>query len=99
MVEVAVVTIRGLQQVVSKGSRYNVSIETRNNQTQNIAVSTTYNTANYMSIVTSETQSFEFLAARYLNDPTLYWKIADINPGILFPDQIPQGTVIKIPLL
>lgn len=93
------VTQRGLQQVVYKGSRYSESVETRNNSTQNIAVSSAFVTSNYISIVTSETQSFEFLAAQYLNDPTLYWKIADINPEFPFPDQIPQGSVLKIPLL
>jgi hypothetical protein len=41
----------------------------------------------------------ELLAAMYLNDSTQYWKIADLNPQIAFPDKLTAGTQVKIPIL
>lgn len=85
--------------MIIKGSRYKQSTETRNNVTNNIAVPSKYETKSYFSIITEEGQSFQYLAALHLNDPTLYWKIADINPTILFPDKLPAGTLLNIPFL
>lgn len=45
-----------------------------------------------------EHDSFERIAAIVLNDPTRYWEIADINPHVEWPDRIPAGTSIRIPL-
>jgi nucleoid-associated protein YgaU len=42
--------------------------------------------------------TFDIIAARVLNDSTQYWKIAGLNPYVRFPDQIPIGTVLVIPL-
>lgn len=45
-----------------------------------------------------EGDSFEKLASLYLGNPRLYWRIADINPHIEWPDRIPVGTSIRIPI-
>jgi hypothetical protein len=37
------------------------------------------------------------LAATYLGDPTLWWKIADCNPEILYWDCVAAGSIIRIP--
>lgn len=84
--------------MIIKGSRYSSSSETRNGETNVIAVPTTFSSKNYISVITESTQSFESLADVYLGNTSLYWKIADLNPEIMFPDFIPQGTVIKVPL-
>lgn len=52
----------------------------------------------YSVIVTRENDSFERLAHRYLKDPLRYWEIADINPHVEWPDRIPLGTSIRIPV-
>lgn len=54
--------------------------------------------ARYSVYVAQERDSFEKLAALYLGDPRSYWRIADINPHIEWPDRIPVGTSIRIPV-
>lgn len=51
----------------------------------------------YSKYVAREGDSFELLATRLYNDPTQYWRIADMNPQVKFPDVIPAGTTIRLP--
>lgn len=37
------------------------------------------------------------LAAQHFGDPELFWVIANANPEVFYPDQIPVGTVLRIP--
>jgi nucleoid-associated protein YgaU len=39
----------------------------------------------------------DVLAARYLGDPLLYWRIADANLAVRPSDPLVQGQVIRIP--
>jgi len=55
-----------------------------------------YGTKYYM-YTAKETDTFDILATQVLGDPSLWWKIADLNPHVPFPDQIPLGTRIRIP--
>jgi hypothetical protein len=84
--------------MIIKGSRYTQSSETRNDTTVYVADNATYRVGNYFTIVAEDGDSFEFLASRYLNNPQMYWKLADINTHVPFPDFIEAGTSIKIPL-
>lgn len=84
--------------MIIRGSRYLSTSETRNDDTKLIAVNTPYTTDSYYSVVTRQYETFSSLATAHLKDPTLYWKIADLNKSLSYPDFIPQGTVIKIPL-
>jgi len=52
----------------------------------------------YTQYVVQDGESFESLAARIFNDGKRYWEIAKINPQVEFPDYIPVGTVIRLPL-
>lgn len=52
----------------------------------------------YSVIVSSEGDTFERLAVRYLQDPLRFWEIADLNPHIEWPNRIPTGTNIRIPV-
>ena len=52
----------------------------------------------YTQYVVRDGESFESLAARIYNDGKRYWEIANINPHIEFPDYIPVGTVIRLPV-
>jgi nucleoid-associated protein YgaU len=40
---------------------------------------------------------FDTLAYREYGDPLLWWVLAQANPEIFYPDEIPVGTVIRIP--
>jgi hypothetical protein len=42
---------------------------------------------------------FDLLANEFLGDPTLWWRIADANPQIPYPDiSLIPGSVIRIPV-
>jgi nucleoid-associated protein YgaU len=52
-----------------------------------------------MTIITNAGDTFDKIAARILSDSTQYWKIAGLNPNIRFPDIIPTGTVVIVPIV
>lgn len=85
--------------MIIKGSRYIQSSETRNNETKNVATASKYSTDRYITIIAEDGQSLQYLASLYLNDSTMYWKVADLNVNIMFPDRLTAGTIVKIPLL
>jgi hypothetical protein len=85
--------------MIIKGSRYSQSMETRKNVTTNIALPTKYNNPKTITVIVEEGQTLQYLAAVYLNDSSMYWKIADLNPNIMFPDKVATGTIIKIPIV
>lgn len=53
---------------------------------------------NYYQYISNEGDSFDSIAAKILGDGKRYWEIADINPQIVWPDVIPVGTVLRLPL-
>lgn len=83
--------------MISLYSRYRARQEVRNN---NIAVVAVYNKVpetQYMVYISRDGDSFEKLASKYLGGPVFYWRIAELNPQVPFPDKIPLGTKIRIP--
>lgn len=84
--------------MIVQGSRYSSTSETRNGVTTPVAVSSEYTTNSWFTVVTEQGDSFESLAGTYLNNATLYWKIANLNKTVRYPDYIPVGTTIRIPL-
>ena len=75
-------------------SRYSITTDTfgRSISTEKDRIPTGYDV-----VVSVDGQTFEELATIHLGDPTLWWKIADINPRIKWPDNIPLNTRIRIP--
>lgn len=53
---------------------------------------------NYYQYTSRQGDTFLILAAKVLNDSSRYWEIADINPQVQWPDEIPTGTVLRIPM-
>lgn len=51
----------------------------------------------YTVYVTKDGDSFDRIAARVFGDSTQYWRIADLNPQIAFPDFIPTNSYIRVP--
>jgi len=39
----------------------------------------------------------DLVASQLLGNPQLWWAIFDINPEIIYPLNIPPGTVVRIP--
>lgn len=83
----------------SKSSRYFSSFDNdKSNEALTIAVRVLTKSQPYFTHVTESNESFTSLAAKYLNNEKLYWYIADQNPQVRFPDLIPVGTIVRIPL-
>lgn len=78
-------------------SRYKAKSEIRDDKLHVVAVSSTIPQGNYRIHIASEGDSFESLASKYLGAPIFFWKIAELNPQVPFPDLIPVGTKIRIP--
>lgn len=51
---------------------------------------------NYYTVVDGD--RFDLLANRFLGRPDLWWMIADMNPEISYPDQLPAGQIIRVPV-
>lgn len=85
--------------MIISGSRYKKSVDTKDGVAVNIALKDTkYVAERTVTITAKYGDSFENIAARVLGDSTQYWKIAGLNPFVRFPDAIPAGTIIVIPL-
>jgi hypothetical protein len=79
-------------------SRYNKKYDEKNNQAITISTRTDVINKQYFVHIAKQGDSFISLALRYLNNEHLYWYIADLNPQIKFPDLLPVGAQIRIPL-
>lgn len=80
---------------INTSSRYTTVVD--DSSTNVIALRKDNTSVRYTSYVTRSGESFESLANRVFRDGTQYWRIADLNPQIKFPDQIPAGTIIRLP--
>jgi nucleoid-associated protein YgaU len=47
--------------------------------------------------VVAMNEDFTTLAWQVFGDPELWWVVADANPQVIYPDEIPVGTVVMIP--
>ena len=52
---------------------------------------------NYTYYSWVEGNRIDLLAYAFFNDPTRWWIIADANPEVFLWDELPSGTVIRIP--
>lgn len=80
---------------INTSSRYTTVVD--NSSTNVLAIRKDTTSVRYTNYVTRSGESFESLANRIFRDGTQYWRIADLNPHIKFPDVIPTGTIIRLP--
>lgn len=83
--------------MISIHSRYRAKNEERNEAMSVVAVYQKEQTPQFTTYISREGDSFEKIANKYLGGPIFYWRIAELNPHVPFPDQIPLGTRIRIP--
>jgi nucleoid-associated protein YgaU len=76
-------------------SRYTTSVDQKTGAV--IAVRKQQRTVAFETHVARDGDSFESLAQKVFGDPQQYWRIADINPQVKFPNELPVGTLIRIP--
>lgn len=85
--------------MINATSRYTQTSVTRDGTSVAIAVKgEKYLAKRTMFIITAEGDTFDKIAGRIFGDSTLWWKIAGLNPAIRFPDSIPVGTVLVVPV-
>lgn len=82
----------------SSSSRYTPSYYDNKGEARAISERVITKSQPYITHVVQAKESFASLAGKYLNDEKLYWYIADQNPQVRFPDLIPIGTLVRIPL-
>lgn len=51
----------------------------------------------YTLYYTSAGDTFDRIAYEVFGDPMVWWEIANINPHVKFPEEIPVGTTLRIP--
>lgn len=64
---------------------------------QVIAVRKETSQVTYTVYTVKDGDSLDLLATTLYGDPTLWWRIADMNPHIAFPDLIKVGDVLRLP--
>lgn len=85
--------------MLDSNSRYKLKKWERNKVVYDIALKDGADTSpQVVTVTTYEGDTFDKIAARVLGDSTQYWRIAGLNPTIRFPDAIPAGTVIAVPV-
>lgn len=83
----------------NQSSRYMGKFDERDSEAVLISERIDISRSQYFLHVVGSLESFTSLASQFLGDDSLYWIIADINPQIYFPDVIPVGTQVRIPLV
>lgn len=87
---------------LSYTSRYSQGVLTRIANASGVYNLTSYrstpaSTTNYILYTWKPFDRPDSVAARTLGDPTLWWAIFDYNPEIIYPLNVPPGTVVRIP--
>lgn len=80
--------------MIKISSRYTTTTDASGNV---ISVRKPKVTETYSLYTVKQGDTMDLLAAQVYGDPTQYWRIADMNPHITFPDLIQVGDVLRIP--
>jgi nucleoid-associated protein YgaU len=52
---------------------------------------------NYSLYTARSNDTMDSIAVSIYGDPSLYWRIADMNPQIQYPDSLQVGDILRIP--
>jgi nucleoid-associated protein YgaU len=80
--------------MITLSSRYTTSVA---NDGRVISIRKPTFPVKYTVYTVREGDTMELLAARAYSDPKQYWRIADMNPHIPFPDTLLVGDTLRIP--
>lgn len=80
---------------VNSSSRYTTTVDDRTGRV--IAVRKSQKTVSFDRYTSSQGDSFDILAQKVFGNPQEYWRIAELNPAVKYPNEIEIGTVIRIP--
>jgi nucleoid-associated protein YgaU len=54
-------------------------------------------TSNFVFYTVVEGDRYDLIASKVYGVPTFWWRIADANPEVWYPDQLVVGSIIRIP--
>jgi hypothetical protein len=80
---------------VNSSSRYTTSVDERTGRA--IAVRKSEKNVSFDRYTSRQDDSFDVIAQKLFGNPQEYWRIADLNPQVKFPNVIDVGTVVRIP--
>ena len=80
---------------VNSSSRYTTDVDARTGRI--IAVRKEQKKVSFDRYTSRQDDSFDTIAQRIFSNPQEYWRIADLNPQVKFPNTIEVGTVVRIP--
>ena len=80
--------------MLNTNSRYQTSNASDGNI---IAVRKTKQLEKYSLYTVRSSDTMDSIAVSTYGDPSLYWRIADMNPQIQYPDSLRVGDTIRIP--
>jgi len=83
--------------MLSSSSRYTTTSAEKDGTSIAIAVRKSTSFVQYSTYTARDGDSFINIATKLFGDPSQYWRVADINPQLKFPDLIPAGETIRIP--
>jgi hypothetical protein len=88
--------------MIFKGSRYEECDLLQKDDKLSIIITPRNKTYLTIEYVVTENDRWDLLAYRFLDDPTLFWMILDVNKDLVFcPDPLMTdlvGKIIKIPV-
>lgn len=80
--------------MLNTNSRYKASTAADGNV---IAVRKSKQLEKYNLYTVRSNDTMDSIAVATYGDPSLYWRIADMNPQIQYPDSLQVGDTIRIP--
>ena len=80
--------------MITFASRYTTSVAADGTV---VAVRKPKYTEKYSVYTVREGDTLDLLATELYGDPSSYWRIADMNPHIVFPNAIHFGDVLRLP--
>lgn len=88
--------------MIVNGSRYQnqpllMIVDDAGNSNLTVFASPRSTTNNFVYHKVIDGDRFDNLAAAYFNDSRLWWKIADVNPEVFYPENLVSGTLVRIP--
>ena len=58
-----------------------------------------YDLQPYTSYMTNASDTMDSLAWKFYGDPNMWYQLADMNPGVVCPDDLSFGTLLHIPVI
>ena len=80
-----------------EGSAPNLKITTVNRETTFLVSTLAFEPEQAQEYFVRDGEDVQWLSFKFLRDPTQWWQVANTNPQIWYPLDMPMGSYIRIP--